>query len=935
MIGQTISHYRILDKLGQGGMGVVYEAEDTTLGRHVALKFLPAEMASDPAALERFEREARSASALNHPNICIIHSIESFERQRFITMELLQGDTLDKIVQARRVDFDTVLEWGSQIADALDAAHGQGIIHRDIKPSNIFITKRNTVKVLDFGLAKMAQAGRVSATEATLDPHLTSPGTAVGTIAYMSPEQARGQELDGRSDLFSFGSVLYQVSTGKIPFEGATSAVIFDAILNREPVSPVELNPLLPARFADIVNRALEKDRDLRYQSAAEMRSELKRLRRDTSGKTALGQGIGGSAAHPSSGATPAAGNAASGVTSMTAAAGSAAAILTELSPAAGSSSGITSGGGGVSPASSSSQILLTEARKHKKGVIVGAGVVALVLLGAALAIWKFLPLARKPRPFEKASISRATENGKTVHSAISPDGRYVAYVLREGLERSLWVRQLATGSNVQVIAPEPGFYNSIAFSPDGNYIIYSHQRKENPAVNDLYSVASLGGTPVRLLSDACCPGISHDGKKLAFYRSTPDSQGTSLFISNVDGSSERLLTTRSGTEGFKGYPPSWSPDDKTLAVAADNLTKEFLGAIVLISVDTASVQLIPEKLFMQQAAWAPDGSGILIIAAERTNIDVNKIWWQPYPSGKVEPVSNDFSSYQGLTMTADGGALNSVQVQTDFTILTAEGGHIDQLTPIRSEKLDGTALAWMPDGRLLIGDQEFFMSTVDPANGKRVKLPTRSRDFTVCNGGTIVMDRLSPDNGVHIWRSDSNGGDLTEITSGKVDQSPQCSPDSKSVIYLAVEGGQGQAMRIAIGGGASQVLLKPVTSNPIYSHDGKKIAVSVVEGQGTTRKRVTAILNSETGSRLQSVDVPPDAINMQWTPNDQAIAYSLQIGEVHNLWTKPLNGGPATQVTHFTSDGITTFTWSEDGKKFAMTRHKVSADSVLFKNVQ
>ena len=290
MIGQTISHYRIVGKLGQGGMGVVYEAEDISLGRHVALKFLPPALADDAAALERFEREARSASALNHPNICIIHSIESAEGQRFITMELLQGHTLDKIVQSRGMDFETILTWSTEIADALDAAHSQGIIHRDIKPSNIFITRRNTVKVLDFGLAKIAQAAKVTVTAATLDSHLTSPGMTVGTIAYMSPEQARGQELDGRSDLFSFGSVLYQLATGRIPFAGATTAVIFDAILNRDPISPVELNPLLPTRFEDIINRALEKDRDLRFQSAAEMRAELKRLRRDTSGKTAVGQ---------------------------------------------------------------------------------------------------------------------------------------------------------------------------------------------------------------------------------------------------------------------------------------------------------------------------------------------------------------------------------------------------------------------------------------------------------------------------------------------------------------------------------------------------------------------------------------------------------------------------------------------------------------------
>ena len=391
VINQTISHYRITGQLGSGGMGVVYEAEDLTLGRKVALKFLPPQLARDQNALDRFLLEARSASALNHPNICTIYAVEKTgdgaDAQSFIAMELLEGQNLDQKLASGPLPVGLMLDIAIQLADALDAAHAKGIIHRDIKPANIFLTQRGQVKVLDFGLAKLSrpemQMNTIGATQDSPSPNLTSPGATVGTIAYMSPEQARGEELDTRSDLFSLGTVIYQMATGKLPFSGDTSAVIFHAILELDPPSTLQLNATLPPKLQEIIEKLLEKDRDLRYQSAADLRGDLRRLKRDVE-----------------SGKKPAA-------------SASVPAVSAQSSPAAEA----------VRPPSSSAVVAAVGRHKIGTGLSVLLGIV--VLLAAGYGIYSLL--TRHPmRPFRNFTVTKLTEDGNAAQVAISPDGKYI-----------------------------------------------------------------------------------------------------------------------------------------------------------------------------------------------------------------------------------------------------------------------------------------------------------------------------------------------------------------------------------------------------------------------------------------------------------------------------------------------------------------------------
>ncbi|MGC2792099.1 MAG: protein kinase, partial [Candidatus Sulfotelmatobacter sp.] len=749
----------------------------------------------------------------------------------------------------------------------------------------------------------------------------------LGTVAYMSPEQARGRDLDARSDIFSFGIVLYEMATGRPAFSGSTSAEIFDGILNRAPVPPLRLNPEIPAELERIINKSLEKEPGLRYQHAADLRSDLQRLKRDTESSRRAAPSA--EIAPASSGTTPAALSAAAQASGATA----------------------ISGSGPAQPARSSSSAVAV-AKQHKWGTGAIAITALVVLAAAGYGVYSML---HRPgaAPFQNFTVTQITNSGKAALAAISPDGKYVLSVMDDNGQQSLWLRNVPTASDTQIIAPSPSYYRSLTFSPDGNYIYFRKAQNATNSDYNLYRAPVLGGTPQTVVHDIDSDiTFSPDGKRMAYTRANdPDIGKDRLLSADLSGNDEKVLRIVPIVEASSFL--TWSPDGQQIALGRFQ-PDQALGGIDLFDIASQKTQRLVtfNDKAPYESKWLPDGRGILAVYQQAgPSFQRSQIGFIPSGGGQLQPITRDTNRYLTLTISGDGKTLASVQLKItqNLYLLPGIGSQSGDSKPVVPQGQEVRGFGWAADGSLLVSDgPRLLRITADGKNQTQLVGDSTAGivDPSSCGNDRVLFSWFfhGGTNTLSLWRANVDGSSPVQLTEGKRDFRSACSPDGKWAYYY--DQAAGRISRVPLdGSGKAEAVSGSVVPNSFVasagfglSGDGKVFAylVEVVDPGTQNGKEKVALLDiGSAAPRLLDADPRVTRGGVQFTPDGKSVAYPIHENGVDNIWIHPLDGSPGRQITNFTSEQITSFHWSPDGKSLGVLRNHSESDVVLLQEAR
>lgn len=944
--GTTLSHYRIVSKLGEGGMGEVYLAEDQRLHRKVALKLLPAELASNQDRMRRFDQEATAAAALNHPNIAHIYEIGQGDGVNYIAMEFVDGYTLRELIHRRHTDLTKLLRYLQHAAEGLAKAHAAGIVHRDLKPDNIMVSREGHTKVLDFGLAKLIERYGDAGAEGHRDlgtdrrgeddptvamprlrvspsprPVASTPGIIMGTIGYMSPEQAQGKttEIDHRSDIFSFGCILYEAVTGQKPFSGKDTIDSLNKIIRETPPSISSLNPTAPADLQRIVRRCLAKDPEERFQAMKDVAIEIKEVRRELQNVAGMDTTV-----------PPPPTSSVSSVVST------------------GPTSAVTSLSSTPSTQMSSAEYLVSQLGQHKKALAIVLAILVIGVIAAGYAFFKFAGRDKPVTASRQMKISRlVTGAGSVSNASISPDGKYVAYAVNKEGKVSLRVKQISSGSDREVLSPvDGGSLRATVFSKDSELIYYNLFHRENNPWGTLFQVPVIGGEPKKVLDNIqAIISFAPDGKRFAFFREDQKSGDTFLMTTSLAGGETRELARRGGQDWFTGIP-AWSPDGSVIVCSVGTDTGGTKFTLMEFPAEGGTPKPITSHYWRGapfRPTWLKDGTGLMVNTRELPN-SPTQISHVTYPDGVVTRITNDLTQYgnSSFGVTEDGSTLVSIIEETSTRVwLTGSGEDEGRSRKLTNGKEDGQfGIALTPDGKVVYVTKtgEDYDIWIMNADGSGQKQLTSSPDIEELvevsrDGRYIVFHAYSASSVAHIWRMDIDGGNLKQLTSGEfTDVVPFFSPDNQWVLFSSWRSGNPRLWKVSIDGG------DPVQVNDLaleakwFSADGKLIFGGYFDETVSPPKRRWAFVPFEGGAPTKIFDLPARA-NRVSLLDERTVFYTERNDDVDNIWSRPIDGGTPKQLTRFTSEYIFAYAPSRDNKQFAVSRGTSSADVILIKD--